>query len=585
MDREDESITFLDMTACEPRHAISEEFEKGKWTSCIYRTEQGEGKMLFCGPDTQAPPLRLRLGVKGWYHIFVGTYRSEQATPDWCLLVKLSGDRGYTRAVAETFRPDKDLVPREMVPGPADICEAYWKSADLTGQDIIFHRPAAGAIAESSTNISCIRLVPLSDSEKASAEKDLARRDTRTLIANYDGGQHHKWAYATDQEMVDEFQALAESDFKMVLWGVASSFATHYPSRVGSVMKWSFGLSGYNRHGWQVMDRYRRHGFNPLSAAVRCAKAIGIDIYAEVRMLGEQLPPNHRGFLGPGDFQRQHPEWRCLTPEGYPARHLSQAFPEVMAKCVDLFREWVEDYGVDGVCIIFCRSFPYVLYERPVVESFRERHGVDMRSLGPFDKRVLSHQAEFLTQLLRETRGMLDEVGKKQGRRLGTCYVVPADGYTARGCPDLGPFTTPWSRAMDVETWVREGLVDHLVVHIEATGAPDGKDCIPRLRPYVELARGTGTKVYADLYPRRQAAESRRIRALSCYEAGVDGLSIWDSHWMANRLSGWAMTRLLGHREELPRMKAFAESMYRHVPMTWLDGFMLQNDFGLPTDG
>ena len=585
MDREDESVYLLDMTACEPGHAISEEFERSKWTCCSYRIDQGEGKMLFCGPDTKAPPLRLTLGVQGWYHILVGTYRSEQATPDWCLLIKLSADPGYTRAVAETFRPGKDFVPPEMVPGPADICEAYWKSADLTGQDIIFHRPVAGAIAESSTNISYIRLVPMSDSEKAEAKKDLARRDTRRLIANYDGGQHHKWAYATDQEMADEFQALANSDFKMVLWGCASSFATHYSSRVGSEMKWSFGLSGYNRHGLKVIDRYRRHGFNPLRSAVRAARDIGVEIYAEVRMLGEQLPPNHRGFLGPGEFQRQHPEWRCVTPEGNPARHLSQAFPEVRAKYVDLFREWVEDCGVDGVCIIFCRSFPYVLYEKPVLDSFMGKHGLNMKDLDRFDERVLNHRAEFLTQLLRDTRDMLDEVGKEKGRRLGTCYVIPGDTFAPEGCPDLGPFTTPRSRAMDVETWVREDLVDHLIVHLENKGDPDGRDSIPRLRPYIDLAQGTGTQVYADLYPRRQAAEFRRIRAMSCYEAGVDGLCIWDSHWMANRLSGWAMTRLLGHEEELPRMKAFAESMYRCVPMSWLDGFFVRGDFGLPTDG
>ena len=69
-----------------------------------------------------------------------------------------------------------------------------------------------------------------------------------------------------------------------------------------------------------------------------------------------------------------------------------------------MFREWVDDYEADGVCIVFCRSWPYVLYEQPVLESFQRQNGVDMRDLDPFDERVLAHRATFLTQLLRETR-------------------------------------------------------------------------------------------------------------------------------------------------------------------------------------
>ena len=584
MDRENESIFLLDMTACEPRDAVSEDFEKGKWTAVDFSIEQGEGKMLFCGPDTVAPPIRLSPGVTGWYHIFVGTFLPP-LDPSTCLLIKLSDDPGFTRSVPENFRVGKDLVAEEMIPGATDLCEAYWKSADLTGQEIIFHRPSGGEMSERATNISYIRLVPLSRAEQKRAERDSTRTDTRLLIANCDSGQHNMWAYATHQEMVDEFQALANSDFRMMLWGCAGSFATFYPSRVGSEMKWSFGLPGRIRKAWQTLDRYRRHGFDPLKEAVQCAHDIGIEIYAQVRMIGEQLPPNHRGYVGPGDFQTQHPEWRCLTQEGYRTHHLSQAFPEVRAKYVELFREWVEDYGADGVCIIFCRSWPYALYEEPVTLSFREKYGENMKDLDPFDERVLNHRAEFLTQLLRETREMLDEVGAKQGRRLGTCYVVPVGSYGAKGCPDLGLFTGARSHGIDAETWVKEGLVDHFVVHIEGVGKPDASDRVPIIRTCVDMAKGTQTQVHADLYPRRQSADSMRVRAMACYEAGVDGLCFWDSHGRSNRLSGWAMHRLLGHKDEFPGMKAFADSFFRVVPMISLDGYMIENPYCLPTDG
>ncbi|MBT4502015.1 MAG: hypothetical protein HOC74_30060 [Gemmatimonadetes bacterium] len=585
MDRENEGIFLLDMGACEPKSAVGEEFARGKWATVEYSIEQGRGRMLFSGPDSQAPPICLKLPVSGWYHIFIGTYR-HPLFPDSCLLLKLASDPAYSRATTENFRPEKDLVSPEMLPGPADLCEAYWKSVALTeGEVILFHRPAAGSMADTIANITYVHLIPLSEEERKRAENERGRADTRRLIANFDGGQHHMWAYATTDEVRDEFQAVAGSDFGIALWGVGRSFATFYPSRIASEIDWAFGMPGVMRVGLQSVDRRRRHGFDPLAAAVECAHEAGVELYPQMRMSGEQWPPNHLQYGGPGEFQSQHPEFRCLTSEGYATRHLSQAFPEVRSKYVQLFREWVEEYGADGVCIVFCRSWPYALYEEPVLASFKELHGTDMRKLDFFDDRILDHRASFLTTLLRETRQMLDEVGAKLGRRLGTCYVVPATGYTPQDCPDLGPFTTPRSRAMDLETWVREGLVDHLVTHIESIGQPDGSDVGSILAPWVELAKDSATQVHADLYPRRQSADSMRIRALACYETGVDGLCFWDCQGRAQRLSGWAMHRLLGHREELDEMKEFADSLFRRTPLIELDGFQAQNEFCVPTDG
>ena len=580
VDIDNESVYLLDMASCEPASAISSKFERSKWTAVDYEIEAGTGRMLFCGRDIKAPPVRLKLGATGRHRIFVGTY-AQLGYDQFCLLLKLSNDPGYTRATPETFRADKDLVEPEMLFTLTDLSEAYWKTADLTGQDIFFHRPAEGEMSETVANIAYIRIVPVSGSELAWE----TNRATRPLIANYDSGQHTMWSYTTHQDVVDEFQSLADSDFKIALWGCAGSFATFYPSNVGSELEWSYGLSRRMGSRLKSVDLYRRYRLDPLRSAVQCAHDIGIEIYPQVRMMGERLPPHHLGYSGPGDFQTQHPEWRCRTVEGYKARHLSQAFPQVRAKYVELFREWVEDYEGDGVCIIFCRSFPYVLYEEPVANSFMEKYGLAMKDQDPFDERVLNHRAGFLTQLLRETREMLDQVGSDRGLRLGTCYVIAADAYTAPGCPDLGPFTTPKSRGIDVETWLKEGLVDHLIVHIEGVGAPDASDRTPLIKAYVDLARGTDTKVYADLYPRRQSAESFRVRSMACYETGVDGLCFWDCQGRALRLSSWALHRVMGHKEELPEMKSFAENLFRVVPIISLDEFMVQAEGGLPTDG
>ena len=176
-------------------------------------------------------------------------------------------------------------------------------------------------------------------------------------------------------------------------------------------------------------------------------------------------------------------------------------------------------------------------------------------------------------------------MGEKQGRRLGTCHVIPGDAYTDRGCPDLGPFTPSRSLGIDLETWVREGLVDHLVVHLEGVGAPDASDRLPLIKPYVDLAKGKDTQVYADLYPRRQSPDSLRVRAMACYDVGVDGLGFWDCNGRPMRLAEWAMHRVLGHKEDLPELEQFAVELFRVVPLVSLDGIMVQHPDCRPTDG
>ena len=72
---------------------------------------------------------------------------------------------------------------------------------------------------------------------------------------------------------------------------------------------------------------------------------------------------------------------------------------------------------------------------------------------------------------------------------------------------------------------------------------------------------------------------------MACYAEGVDGLCFWDAHARSQRLSGWAMHRLLGHRDELKDMKPLADRMFRREPLVSLDGYEVESDFFMPSDG
>jgi hypothetical protein len=161
VDHADESVYLLDMSRCTPQEAITRVLSPTAWTAVDYTVAMGEGVMLFCPPGSEAPPIKLSLDVSGWHHMFVATYKNPM-WPDYCLLVKLDSDNGYTRAVPETFRPEKDLADPDMKAGPNDLCEAYWKTANLDHNTLIFDRSRHGSMADSVANIAYIRLVSLS---------------------------------------------------------------------------------------------------------------------------------------------------------------------------------------------------------------------------------------------------------------------------------------------------------------------------------------------------------------------------------------------------------------------------------------
>jgi hypothetical protein len=63
------------MTQCEPNGALSLTMKKRHWKVIPYELSGGpSGKMIWASPETQAPIMKLNLGVKGWHAIYVGVF-------------------------------------------------------------------------------------------------------------------------------------------------------------------------------------------------------------------------------------------------------------------------------------------------------------------------------------------------------------------------------------------------------------------------------------------------------------------------------------------------------------------------------
>ena len=131
---------------------------------------------------------------------------------------------------------------------------------------------------------------------------------------------------------------------------------------------------------------------------------------------------------------------------GDPVSRLSIAFPEVRQAFLNLFTEQIE-MGAAGINNVFVRGVPLVLYEEPMRQRFRELHGGDATCLPENDARAQTVRAEFITTFMREQRVAMDRAA---GGRVTIMVTVPA---TQAVCDFYG---------LDIETWIREGLIDSL---------------------------------------------------------------------------------------------------------------------------
>jgi len=77
------------------------------------------------------------------------------------------------------------------------------------------------------------------------------------------------------------------------------------------------------------------------------------------------------------------------------------------------------------------------------------------------------------------------------------------------------------------------------------------KDQAERVGQFMALEKLYGVKVYIDIMPRWMPATEYRDRAMELYNAGCNGISLWDTYGRVPVRAEWSMLRRLGHKDEL----------------------------------
>lgn len=335
------------------------------------------------------------------------------------------------------------------------------------------------------------------------------KRRLRTLPLAYrnDGFSQYFRRPPLTREMLQErlVDPFADSNTEILVWGLGPGSVFCFDTRAGEL----YG-SNITEEQWRMLregDRWVYEnvkglidsGAGPLQIAIERAHELGLKLFARLEMQHEYGPADDENWLWValvGQFNKQNPHFRI------PGRVLLDfKHPEVRAHKLAVLREAVE-MGADGLSLDFVVYPPF--FEEP--------------------------NAEIMTGYIREIRAMCEEVGAAQGREVELMVRVPSRGNEGIG--------------LDPPGWMREGLVDYVVVsHLRPRDYFD-----IRIEDFVQVGRDTGVPVFGclwhslgfvttDLNPKDEDAGLRRYdkpktremyyaQALMLHRAGADGIQV-----------------------------------------------------------
>lgn len=209
----------------------------------------------------------------------------------------------------------------------------------------------------------------------------------------------------------------------------------------------------------------------------RRAHSMGMEVWG-VSTLGDWGSPadtpgfNDFPFCFESSLRIDHPEWAPVDKYGYRRQGgtIELAYPEARKALVDLHTQLAVEAGYDGVTLLtYVENFSLRYadefgFSEPVVAEFKKRYGIDIRK-EEFTKAAsrtawYKLRGEYVTKYLTELKESLSKAGIKLGM-----VIDPVNPYMPMTWSTLPHIhATIGNIYMDVNKWVRDGIVDRLQV-------------------------------------------------------------------------------------------------------------------------
>lgn len=365
------------------------------------------------------------------------------------------------------------------------------------------------------------------------------RNGAKLLAINDDGfSSFYGGRYRTAEDLRKRMLSFRDTQVAVFEWCIMSGSRVNYPSK--SVELIGAGVKEFPRRGdklaAETLHRLASQGVDTLKVVADACHEAGMLCYASLRMNGD-YPASWMGETVPRMFNStfwwSHPELHIRGKKGEDLTKFSYAFPQVRQFKLAVLREAAER-DIDGINLDYLRHPAFFGYEEPLLAAFQKQYGQDPRKLPADDPRWLQLRADIMTGFVRDVRKILDDAGKRKGRRLGLSARVDWRQYRDWGC--------------DIETWLKQGLLDYLVLAQHSLGGYEFD-----LAPFVKMAKGTGCAVLFgeeavvsghDRTPKEDkliaqgkmkppsgstlTLEQYQARAARWYAAGADGVHLFN---------------------------------------------------------
>ena len=490
--REGDVWIFDEFDKLTPAIGISQTKKAHSWFLEDYSFGKALPKHRYLASDGLVYVLKYALPLKGSYAVYLGL-----VNPGKGVEVGISQERPILKAYAPE-RPAAEGAPA--------IDEKFLQYADLTGNEVL---TLNGPSKMTPNGLAYVKFLRLTRSQMKIVRAENDPSNEKKYIFYDDGELFMFQSFLSAETIAKDFTKYKRGLDRLDMFAIGGGGSVmYYPTRVGTRLGPRPGDS-YAAQGVTRLCRFMDAGNDPLAIIADTARKHGINLEINLRMAWHGADGYHENSR----FRNESPQFRLLpTPTASPEVVLDYFYPEVREERIRLFEEIIARYSPDAICADFTRwprSFGVA-----AAGDFEKEFGRKPRFHDANDWEWYRFRAGFMTDMIRRIHKLRLEHQRKTGKRVEFRAILTSRHFLLQG--------------LDVETWIREGIVDALMpgtdyVNYEASDVD--------IETFVKMTRATPCKVYVrlDISMRAQPTENEVKQIFwQCFQRGADGVYLYN---------------------------------------------------------